>query len=137
MYRKLLPLLIVALCVSGCGHRKLADCQKQNQKLQADVTRIQQQLQDETAKHKADVDKVSAESKEMQTQAMQSMATMLKKDQDLQEKLKARIAELETQVKTQADQITKLNSSLAEMEKTAQAAVAIPAPAMTTAPAKK
>ncbi|HEY5137915.1 MAG TPA: hypothetical protein VIJ25_01150 [Methylococcales bacterium] len=120
MYRKLLPLLIVALCVSGCANRKLADSQKQNQKLQADITQIRQQLQDETAKHKADVDKLSAESAQMQTQAMQSMTAMLKKDQDLQEKLKARIAELETQVKTQADQITNLSSTLAEMEKKAK-----------------
>jgi hypothetical protein len=130
MYRKLLPLLIVVLCISGCSSRKLADCQKHNQKLQADLTQVQQRLQDETVKHKADVDKLNAESQEMQTQAMQSMTTMLKKDQEVQEKLKARIAELETQVKTQSEQITKLGSSLAEMEKKAQAENAAP-----TAPA--
>ena len=48
---------------------------------------------------------------------MKSMTSMLKKDQEVQEKLKAKIADLETQVKTQADQIAKLSSSLAEMEK--------------------
>ena len=121
MYRKLLPLLIVALlCVGGCSNRKLTDCQQQNQKLQADVTQIQQRLQDETVKHKAEVDKLNAESAEMQTQAMQSMTTMLKKDQEVQEKLKTRVAELEVQVKTQADQITMLTSNLAEMEKKTQ-----------------
>lgn len=121
MYRKLLPLLLVIVCISGCSNQKLTDCQKHNQKLQADVTQIQQRLQEETAKHKADVDKLNAESQEMQTQAMQSMATMLKKDQELQEQQKAKIVELEAQVKTQSDQITKLSSSLAEMEKNAKA----------------
>jgi septal ring factor EnvC (AmiA/AmiB activator) len=129
MYLRLLPLVVVMMLAGGCTNHKLVDCQNQNQKLQADLTKVQQNLKDETAKHtadvdklNADVDKLNAESKEIQTQAMQSMTTMLKKDQDLQDKMKAKIAELEAQVKTQAEQITKLSGSLTEMEKKTPAA---------------
>ena len=119
MYVRLLPLFVVMLFIGGCANHKLVDCQKQNEKLKADLMQTQQHLQDETTKHKTDVEKLNKESQEMQTQAMQSMTTMLKKDQDSIEKLKAKITELETKVKAQSEENEKLKSSIAEMEKKA------------------
>ena len=85
-YMRLLSVCVVLAMVGGCGH-KLADSKKENQKLTADLTKMQQSLNDEMAKHKAEVEKLNAESAQMQTTAMQSMTAMLKKDQEMQEKL--------------------------------------------------
>jgi septal ring factor EnvC (AmiA/AmiB activator) len=117
-YVKFLSVCVVLAMVGGCGH-KLADSKKENQKLTADLAKVQQTLADETAKYKADVEKLNAESAQMQTTAMQSMTAMLKKDQEVQEKLKAKIAELEGKVNAMLAENTKLTSELAEMKKAA------------------
>jgi chromosome segregation ATPase len=140
-YVRCLLVCVVFAMVGGCGH-KLADCKKQNQKLSAELTRSQQALADEKSAHKAEVDKLNAEveklnaeSAEMQKSAMESMTKMLKKDQEVQETLKAKVAELEGKISAQSAENTKLSSELAaakkalEEAKAAAAAPAAPAPA--------
>lgn len=119
-YMRLLLVCVVIAMVGGCGH-KLKDCKKENQKLTANLAKTQQALADETAKHKADVEKLNAESAQMQTTAMESMTAMLKKDQEVQEKLKAKIAELEGKVSAMSSENAKLTADLAEMKKAAEA----------------
>jgi predicted nuclease with TOPRIM domain len=126
-YMRLLSVCVVLAMVGGCGH-KLADSKKENQKLTADLTKMQQSLTDETAKHKAEVEKLNAESAQMQTTAMQSMTEMLKKDQEMQEKLKAKIAELEGKVGVLEAEKVQLVTTLNEMKTPIEAKPAVSVP---------
>jgi septal ring factor EnvC (AmiA/AmiB activator) len=118
MYLRRLSLLVLMLFVGGCNHHKLVDCQNQNQKLNADLAQVQQRLQDETANHKADVDKLNEELAKMQIHTKE-ITTNLKQSQQEQYKLRAVIGELELKVKAQSEENEELKSSLAEMEKKA------------------
>jgi len=121
-------ILMIAGCCSKSAMKK---CQRQDECLKTKVLQLEKALADEKASNQKQIEKLKAESNEMQTTAMQSITTMLSKDKAVQDKLEAKINEL-----TEAN--SKLTGELA-VAKAAAANTATTAqvPADSNAPAQE
>ena len=113
----IISLTLSLMAVAGCSNSALTQCQDQNASLKGKVLQLEQNLAEEKTAHQKDVEKLNAESVEMQTTAMQSMTTMLSKDKAVQDKLQTQINELtqtnkalETQVKALTDENLQLKT---------------------------
>ena len=81
--------LMAALLLAGCANKELAACQNDNKALQGQLSKATAALEQKNA----DIAKMKSENIDMQNKAMESIAGMLKKEEERSKKLQASIAE--------------------------------------------
>jgi len=106
----LLSVLVVAVCLVGCGNPELVTCQQEKQTLQTQTETLQQQLDQSNTKIAA----LEAKNIEDQNIAMQSITTMMTKQAEKDNQMKAEIAQKTTQVKDLTAKIAALEKQIAE-----------------------
>jgi chromosome segregation ATPase len=105
------------LFLMGCGNSKLDKCRQEKESLQSNVSLLQQEAlaaKEAVAKKDKTIEDLRSENTQMQTQAMESIKTMMEKqaakDKEVKDKLTAaqqQIADLQKQLdqaKTERDQ---------------------------------
>lgn len=93
---------IVVLFLAGCQDTAMLDCHDQNIALQVTINDLQAQLaqaQKDVNTKQTRIENLRAENIDMQTYAMESIATMLQRLSAADEKMKSQLAESRKQVK--------------------------------------
>lgn len=115
--------LAAVLVLAGCESKELVTCRQDNQKLQNDLTAAN-----------ATIEKQKSDNADIQNKAMESIMTMLKKEEEQRKKLQATVAEKDTQLKTAQQQADALKAQLDAANKAVEQLKAAPAPAVPAEP---
>lgn len=107
----------MSVMLAGCENKDLLRCKEDNVRLTSQVSELQKQLADTQAA----LDKQKAENIDLQNKAMESITTMLKKEQAQRDKLQAALNESQAALndcqQKHADTLNQLNALKAENEK--------------------
>ncbi|MEN8128055.1 MAG: hypothetical protein ABFR90_09665 [Planctomycetota bacterium] len=101
----LLSVLMIAVCLVGCQDSELATCQQEREALQEQVTEKDNQIST-----------LKAENVEIQTKAMESIATIMQKQAKRNDQLKDSIAEKIQQVKDLEEKVASLEIELENLK---------------------
>ncbi|HOK96032.1 MAG TPA: hypothetical protein PK052_04755 [Anaerohalosphaeraceae bacterium] len=138
----IIAVLAAVLWLAGCENKELTTCQQDNQTLQEQVHTLQQQLQQAqaaAAEKDQKIEALKAENTKVQTQAMESIKTMMEKqaahDAEVKKNLDAKTQEAkDLQQKLQASQA--VMEDLQKQLKAAQEQLKAAAPKPAEAPAQ-
>lgn len=106
--------------LAGCESKGLLTCREDNVTLQTKVDSMQKDVDKANTSLKqkdAEIAKIKADNVEMQNTAMESIMTMLKKEEDRSKKLQAAITEKDTELKGAQDKIAASSLRISELEK--------------------
>jgi septal ring factor EnvC (AmiA/AmiB activator) len=106
--------------LAGCESKGLLTCREDNVTLQTKVDSMQKDVDKANTSLKqkdAEIAKIKADNVEMQNTAMESIMTMLKKEEDRSKKLQAAITEKDTELKCAQDKIAASSLRISELEK--------------------
>jgi septal ring factor EnvC (AmiA/AmiB activator) len=137
-------LVAAAIVLAGCENKALVTCRQDNQTLQAQTNTLQQELAQANAKVQqkdAEIAKIKEENVAMQNTAMESIMSMLKKEEERSKKLQTSIAEKDTAIKGEREKVTASSLRIGELEKQVETLRALvkeqtPPPTAPAAPAQ-
>lgn len=105
-------ILMAAMLLVGCANKELVTCQENNKALQQELSQATATLQQKDAS----IAKIKAENVDMQNKAMESIASMLKKEEDRSKKLQASIAEKDGLLKAETEKATVSEQTVKQMQ---------------------
>ena len=98
--------MAAAVILTGCESKELVTCRQDNEILQSQAAAIQQELEQTRMalqRKDAEVARIKADNADMQQKAMESIMTMLKKEEERTKTLQTSIALKDEQLKAEAD----------------------------------
>lgn len=104
--------LTAALLLTGCANTELTAAQQNSQALQQQLNQANVTIQEKDA----EIAKIRSENVDMQTTAMESIATMLKKEEERSKKLQATIAAKDEQIAQLQEKVEAMNTQLQQSE---------------------
>ena len=104
--------LTAALLLTGCANTELTAAQQNSQALQQQLNQANATIQEKDA----EIAKIRSENVDMQTTAMESIATMLKKEEERSKKLQATIAAKDEQIAQLQEKVEAMNTQLQQSE---------------------
>ena len=104
--------LMAALLLAGCANKELAACQNDNKALQGQLSKATAALEQKNA----DIAKMKSENIDMQNKAMESIAGMLKKEEERSKKLQASIAEKDGLLKAETKKAAASEQTVAQLK---------------------
>src|SRR5210317_1965536 len=109
----LFSMIVVAVCLVGCGNPELDTCQQENSSLQGQLDQSQAAI---TERDKQ-IEALQAKNVEIQNKAMESITTMMTKQAAADEKLKNELTEAQTQIKKLENQNRVQQERIDELQK--------------------
>ena len=97
----ILSLAAVIFVLSGCSNNELVSCQEENDLLSAQLEQVKGRLEKTTKAYEA----CQKESEEVQTKAMEAISTMMTKQQQADDKVKAKLEASEAKVEKLTKQL--------------------------------
>ena len=113
-------LAAAVIVLAGCENKKLVTCRQDNQALMTQTKTLQQDVAQANAKvqqKEAEIEKIKAENVAMQNTAMESIMSMLKKEEERSKKLQAAIADKDTAIKGEQEKVAASSRRISELEK--------------------
>ena len=105
--------------LTGCESQELVTCRQDKETLLNKTTALQQELDQAVAalqQKDAEIVKIKAQNIDMQNKAMESIMTMLKKEEDRSRTLQAVIAEKEAALKTTRQSADAASQKISDLE---------------------
>lgn len=106
----LIVVLTIGICLIGCEDPELVTCQQEKDMLQSQLDQANSAL----AKKDSKIASLKTENTEMQTQAMESIATMMQKQAENDNKIKQKLVERAAEIKALKEKVASLEKQIAE-----------------------
>ncbi len=114
-----LGIVAVMMLMAGCENQELVSCRQDNQLLEAQTASLRQELAQArtTIQQKDDqIEKIKTENVEMQQKAMESIMSMLKKEEDRAKRLQTSLTEKEQALKAEQDKTAELERTTRQLQ---------------------
>ena len=108
----LIAVLMGAVCLVGCEDPELVTCQQEKATLQSELEQANAAISEKDAQIK----KMKTENTEMQTQAMESIQTMMTKQAEKDNQIKAKIVEKTKQIKDLEAKVAMLETEVSNQK---------------------
>ncbi|HDS84195.1 MAG TPA: hypothetical protein ENN97_03245 [Phycisphaerales bacterium] len=114
-----LGIVAAMMLITGCENPELKTCRQDNQLLEAQTASLRQELAQArtTIQQKEDqIEKIKTENVEMQQKAMESIMSMLKKEEDRAKRLQTALTEKEQALKAEQDKTAELERTVSQSQ---------------------